>query len=209
MFGRLETPASVNAIAPKATAPTETDGRRRRSADSRARIVAAMLELTRESGLPPGAEQVAARAGVGLRSVFRHFQDMESLYREIGLPIQTELQVWARRPFKGATWQARVLELIARRGAAFESVTPFRRASDVIRHTSPVLQEEHAMMTGALRAILQGLVPKGATDAATFEALELLLSFEAWMRLRREQGLTPAQARKSLQTAVKALIGGG
>ena len=39
----------------------ETDGRRRRSLDSRARIVNAMLELTRESAVAPSAEQVAQR----------------------------------------------------------------------------------------------------------------------------------------------------
>jgi AcrR family transcriptional regulator len=189
--------------------PEETDGRRRRSLDSRARIVAAMLELTRETGAPPSAEQVAARAGVGLRSVFRHFQDMESLYREMAGPIQRELQAWAQRPFKGATWQARVLELIARRGAIFEKVMPLRRASDTIRHISPELQADHAMMTAALRSILKGLIPKGAVEGPVFEALELLLSFEAWIRLRREQNLTPLQAQRVLQKAVAALIDEG
>ena len=185
----------------------ETDGRRRRSADSRARIVAAMLELTRESALAPSAEQVALRAGVGLRTVFRHFQDMDSLYSEIAGPFEAELRAWAERPFKGATWQERVIELIARRSAAFEIVAPLRRASDALRHASPVLQAEHATLTTALRTILRGLVPKDAVDASTFEALDLLLGFEAWSRLRREQNLSPAQARKVLQNAVRALIG--
>jgi hypothetical protein len=30
---------------------------------------------------------VAGRADVGLRTVFRHFQDMDSLYREIGAVV--------------------------------------------------------------------------------------------------------------------------
>jgi AcrR family transcriptional regulator len=185
----------------------ETDGRRRRSLDSRARIVNAMLELTRETAVAPSAEQVAQRAGVGLRTVFRHFQDMDSLYSEIARPFETELRLWARRPFKGETWQDRVIELIARRGAAFETLAPLRRASDAMRHNSAVLQAQHATLTTMLRTILRGLVPKRAVDTATFEALDLLLGYEAWSRLRREQGLSPAQARKTLQTAVRALIG--
>jgi AcrR family transcriptional regulator len=185
----------------------ETDGRRRRSLDSRARIIGAMLELTRETAVAPSAEQVALRAGVGLRTVFRHFQDMESLYSEISGPFEAELRAWAQRPFKGATWQDRVVELIARRSAAFETMAAFRHASDAMRHTSAVLQARHATLTTALRAILRGLIPKHAVDASTFEALDLLLGFEAWSRLRREQQLTPAQARKALQTAVRALIG--
>ncbi|HEX3407706.1 MAG TPA: TetR/AcrR family transcriptional regulator [Caulobacteraceae bacterium] len=187
----------------------ETDGRRRRSLDSRARIVNAMLELTRETAVAPSAEQVAQRAGVGLRTVFRHFQDMDSLYSEIARPFESELRLWAQRPFKGATWQDRVFELIARRGTAFETVAPLRRASDAMRHNSAVLQAQHAVLTTSLRTILRGLIPKGAVDVSTFEALDLLLGYEAWSRLRREQGLSPAQARKTLQTAVKALVGGG
>jgi hypothetical protein len=59
----------------------------------------------------------------------------------------------------------------------------------------------------ALRVILEGVIPKDAVGKPTLEALDLLLSFEAWNRLRREQELSPAQARKALQAAVKALIG--
>ena len=62
-------------------------------------------------------------------------------------------------------------------------------------------------MTTSLRTILRGLVPKDAVDAATFEALDLLLGYEAWSRLRREQACSPSQARKVLQNAVRALIG--
>ena len=62
------------------TPPTEErDGRRLRSQDSRARIVAAMLDLIREGEIAPSAELVASRANVGLRTVFRHFKDMDSL----------------------------------------------------------------------------------------------------------------------------------
>ena len=60
-----------------------TDGRRRRSQRSRDRIVTAMIDLVEAGAITPSAEEVAARAEVGLRSVFRHFRDMESLYREI------------------------------------------------------------------------------------------------------------------------------
>ena len=186
--------------------PEKLDGRRRRSQDSRARIVAAMLDLIRETAVPPGAEQVAQRAGVGLRTVFRHFQDMDSLYNEIQRPFEVELRAWSQRPFKGATWQQRVIELIERRSAAFEVVAPYRYAADAIRATSPILQTQYGVLTTALRSILREVVPKGAVDAAAFEALDLLLGFEAWSRLRRDQHLTPRQARNALEKAVRALI---
>lgn len=62
-----------------ASGPAAKDGRRRRSAQSRDRIVEALLDLVAGVVVTPSAEAVAARAGVGLRTVFRHFRDMESL----------------------------------------------------------------------------------------------------------------------------------
>src|SRR3546814_3782718 len=52
------------------------------------------------SEVTPSAEQVAARADVGLRTVFRHFKDMESLYREMSAVIEREVIPVMRRPFK-------------------------------------------------------------------------------------------------------------
>ena len=66
----------------------ESDGRRRRGQNNRARIVTAMLEIIRTGDMSPSADQVAARADVGLRTVFRHFKDMDSLYSEMSLAIE-------------------------------------------------------------------------------------------------------------------------
>ena len=52
------------------------DGRRQRSARSRAAIIEASFELMQEGVLAPTAQQIAERAGVGIRSFFRHFEDM-------------------------------------------------------------------------------------------------------------------------------------
>ncbi|WP_158595822.1 hypothetical protein [Oleomonas cavernae] len=67
------------------------DGRRQRAVDNRRRIVEAMLALVRAGDVAPGAEAVAAKAGVGLRTVFRLFEDMDSLYREIHSILYAEL----------------------------------------------------------------------------------------------------------------------
>ena len=54
------------------------DGRRQRSRASRAKIIKAFMELMKSGDPSPSAARVAERAGVGLRSVFRHFDDMDS-----------------------------------------------------------------------------------------------------------------------------------
>jgi AcrR family transcriptional regulator len=187
--------------------PAETDGRRRRSQDSRERIVAAMLELIHSGEISPGAEQVAVRAQVGLRTVFRHFNDMDSLYREMSKAIEAELRQIIDKPLDGADWRERLTNLIHRRALAFEKVGPYKRASDVHRHTSPVLQADHIRMVAILREILKAAVsPEIARDPIRFEALEVLMSFEAWNRMRRDQGLTAKRAAAVIEAAAFRLL---
>ena len=55
------------------------DGRRVRREQNVEAVVEAMLDLLGEGQLNPGAAAVAERSGVSLRSVFRYFDDMDSL----------------------------------------------------------------------------------------------------------------------------------
>ena len=57
-----------------------SDGRRQRSERSQTAIIEAALALMEEGTLVPTAQQIADRAGVGIRSFFRHFADMDSLF---------------------------------------------------------------------------------------------------------------------------------
>jgi len=191
-------------IEPEAAA---ADGRRRRSQDSRARIVQAMLDLVREGDISPSAELVATRADVGLRTVFRHFKDLESLYLEMSAVIEGELISLVHTPFKGATWRDRVLELVERRGWAYERIAPFKRASEVLRHNSPTLQADNTKMVEISREILRRqLPPEIAKDRIHFEGIDLLLSFDAWNRLRRDQDLSPKRTTEILQAMISALL---
>ena len=191
-------------IEPEAAA---ADGRRRRSQDSRARIVQAMLDLVREGDISPSAELVATRADVGLRTVFRHFKDLESLYLEMSAVIDGELISLVHTPFKGATWRDRVLELVERRGWAYERIAPFKRASEVLRHNSPTLQADNTKMVEISREILRRqLPPEIAKDRIHFEGIDLLLSFDAWNRLRRDQDLSPKRTTEILQAMISALL---
>jgi AcrR family transcriptional regulator len=193
---------------PPLAKPEVTDGRRRRSLDSRARIVAAVLALIREGELAPSVELVADRAGVGLRTVFRHLSDMESVYREVTDVLEVQIRTLAARPFRNEDWRERVVEMVGRRREGFELLGPFRLASDLRRHASSVLQEDRERLTGVLRLLLLRELPAEGVDATLIEALDLLLSYEAWSRLRREQGLDPAAAQRVLEQAVRAMICG-
>jgi AcrR family transcriptional regulator len=185
-----------------------TDGRRRRSQDSRARVVNAMLDLVRNGDVAPSAERVAARAEVGLRTVFRHFNDMDSLYREMSVAVESELASALATPLKGADWQARLADLIRKRSAVYETITPYKLASNAHRHQSSFLEAAHDRMVTTARAVLVELVPDEVRENEDMLAmLELLLSFESWSRLRQEQGQSAQRAREILEFAVMRLIG--
>ena len=186
--------------------PALLDGRRNRSVATRKKIVNALAELVREGVIAPTAEQVSARAEVGLRTVFRHFDDMETLYREVNTEIDSLLQEAMCAQLKGGTWQEKLQHSVVVRATFFERVTPFYLSTQVHRHESPYLREQLESGAAIHRDMLQRLLPRAlAKHRSRFEALVLILSIDAWLRLRREQGLSMAAAIKVMQTAAVCL----
>jgi AcrR family transcriptional regulator len=196
-------------MAQPTTAKSETvDGRIVRRHNNRRRIVAAMLELVRAGAISPSAEEVAERAGVGLRTVFRHFDDMDSLYREMTEAMRIELQPIVAAPFSSRDWKGRLDEMVDRRSRLFERAMPFKNAADVHRHRSVFLRKDYETMRSAERTALETALPAALrNDTGFFEALDQALSFSTWQHLRRDQKLTQEQARQTVEFSVRALAG--
>lgn len=182
------------------------DGRRVRGADNRRRIVDALLALVQSGVVMPSADEVATEAGVGLRTVFRHFADMESLYREISERMTLEIMPIVQRPFSSNDWRKRLEELVERRSQVFERLLPFKVAGDAHRHGSPFLTTEQSAIVKTLREALRNAIgPKTIDDKLRFEALDLMLSFESWRRLRVDQGLSARDSRAVMLLGAEAL----
>lgn len=193
---------------PASQLPKKQDGRRLRSAASRRRIVEAMRDLIREGTISPRAEEVAARADVGLRSVFRHFDDMESLYREIGDLILVDVAPMLELPPPSGTADEILEEMIERRAKLFERIMPFRVAADMNAHRSPFLADDRARMNTAFRDIMRSALPAAIRkDRVLVDALDAVLSFDFWRRLRVDQRLSISQARRVVEAAAAPLIG--
>ncbi len=184
----------------------QTDGRRTRGVDNRRKIVTALLALVEAGNVDPSAEQVAKEAGVGLRTVFRHFADMDSLHASISELMTAEIQPIVEQPFAATDWRGRLSELIDRRAQIFERLLPFKIAGDAHRHRSPFLTSEHKALVRMQTQALRGVLPaKLADDKSLLGALDLVLSFDAWKRLRHDQGVTARDARSALRFAASAL----
>ena len=165
-----------------------------------------MLDLVAGGAISPSAEEVASRAGVGLRSVFRHFKDMESLFRAMRMRLAEDYELWLV-PFKTSGWRDQLDEVIERRIATFERLLPFMRAAEAHRHRSTIIEDEHARIRTIMRARLEMVVAGAfAADPSAFEALDLLLSPETWQRLRLEQALSAADARRVIERQTALIL---
>ena len=205
MATKPETPA------PPVPAPEEAggDGRHRRGERSRKRIVAAMFRLVRAGEVHPGAAQVAEAAQVSLRTVFRHFDEMDSLYREMTRLMEAEVLPIVGAPFTAPDWRGRLSELVARRSSIYERIMPLKVAAGVRRFQSAYLMADHRRFLALERDGLKDVLPKAVVARAVlFSALEAALGFQSWRRIRQDQGLSPEEAEQVLHFTVARLIDG-
>lgn len=204
----LHRPAAAIAEAMAANSPVQpTDGRRLRAEASRARIVAAMLDLIREGNPAPSAEAVAEGAGVGLRTVFRLFNDMDSLYREMHAMMLARLVPIAAEPVVGENWRERLRNLINRRVRLFEEMMPFQVAADAQRARSTFLNQNHESLVRLQRSMAIALLPDELkADPVLVEMMDLVMSFDSWRRLRLDQKLSLEDAERIIATLVDRVI---
>lgn len=174
-----------------------------------------MLDLLDSGSLRPGAAEIAARAGVSVRTVFRHFDDLDQLF-----VTATEHQ--ARRvgplllsPPPMGTRVERIDGLVSHRANLYERIGPVRRAALRYEPFHPAVQ---AGLVQARRLLRRHLVASFAPElehlppperATTVAALETATSFAAWDNLRVEQHLSVARAGEAVSATVDALLGRG
>lgn len=183
------------------------DGRALRSARSRAAIEAALYALVGEGVVDPTAQEVAARAGVALRSVFRHFSDRESLFASLDARLREEAMPLVRDARPGDPLPVRVHDLINQRAKLFDRIAPYKRSADLQRGRSAFIQGQHLHLVRELRAGLLRWLPELATAPADVrDGVELATSFEAWVRLRNEQRLSRARAVAVVEHLVTTLL---
>ncbi|WP_417476846.1 TetR/AcrR family transcriptional regulator [Maricaulis sp.] len=186
------------------------DGRTRRRSENRDRIVTAFLELIRSGIVSPSAQAVAERAKVSPRTVFRCFQDMESLNREVVIALRDEFLPRAKLDLSTPDRRERLIRLVRNRASMFEDMTPFRLAAEAYRHRSGVLAGDHAFLVAMERERLDSAVnPDGLLDSVTAESLSAVTCFDFWRRLRSDQNLPPEEAARVMLAAALASFDAG
>ncbi len=193
----------------------EPDGRRARREQNRGAVLDALAELYREGVYEPSAAQIAERAGLSSRSLFRYFDDVDDLNRATidqqlarARPL---LAVDARPDDPAAT---KVERLVDARLRLHEAIAPAARAARVCAWRHPVLAEQITSSRSYLRHQVERLfAPELAAmgterAAAAVAAAEVLCSFESSELLRVDQGLSRARAAAALVQALLPVLAG-
>ena len=186
--------STIASIIPTHDTPM-ADGRRERSRSSRARIVSAMLELVGKGDVSPSAARVAEVAGVGLRSVFRHFDDMDALYREMGEAIEARVLPIILQVPVGATWKEKLADIAGRRATVFETILPYRISANLKRFQSTFLMQDYRRMLRLESGTVEAQLPPSVrADFTAVRGLDVILSFQTWRLLRHDQELAVEDA---------------
>src|ERR1700709_1672848 len=98
---------------------TTVEGRVTRGERNRQAIVDALLACYDTGTLRPSVPEVAARAGVSVRSVHNHFADVRALHAEVA-----RRQVERYAPLIGPA--ATIEEFVDQRATVYEAITPVR-----------------------------------------------------------------------------------
>ena len=188
------------------------DGRTARGRRTRSSVVDALLALQEEGDLSPTAQQVAARAGVALRTVFGHFSDMETLWAEAGLRELEKLSHLAVPVDPHLPLADRIEQFCASRGRVLEALLPVMRAARLREPGSPALLRNREMFISiGDREVCDVFGPELDQLEATardqrLAALYLALGGPAWEALRHDRGLSPDEATAVVNQTVAGLL---
>jgi AcrR family transcriptional regulator len=188
------------------------DGRTARALRTREAIVDACIGLVNEGVYKPTAPRIAERAGVSVRSVFQHFDDLESLFamvaeRAVGQlaglfePIDAELPL-----------ADRVRRFASERHALLEAMTPIRRAAAVHAPFSKEIQSRleagHDFLRNEVARVfapeLEG-APAGERQDL-LDVLDTLASWPTWENLRTVNGRSPAASEALLIRMLRSAL---
>ena len=183
------------------------DGRLLRSERSRQLIITAIIELIDEGHLIPTAQQVAHRADVGIRSVFRHFDDMDSIFETANEIIFKDTRPLFEGGDRSGVLDIRVLHAIDKLTSGYSSVKNFMLSGRIRRWNTPIIQKNYTLNQKRLQKELESWVPE-ICDLAKCDrqSAYALASFDFWLRLHEDQQVSQTDCVKLISRQIRQLF---
>ena len=185
----------------------QSDGRRQRSQRSRQKILEAMWALMLGGDMDPSAADIAEKAGVGLRSVFRHFEDMDAIHRELVLLAEEKVTPLLMQPYKAQDWKSQLVELVSRTVDLWDPLRVPHATVEARRFKSDILMDDYKRSRmkelSAVKAVLPADIPDHETVLLSLDAI---LCFSNVRRLREERNLSVQKTKAVMTHMVEAII---
>jgi AcrR family transcriptional regulator len=203
--------AASGAATEATDAPTSGDGRLSRAARTRTAVVDALLTLNAQGQLRPTARDIAAEAGVSLRSVYVHFDDLEALFVESSRR-HTELLASVLPPLLDeGTFAERLDAFLGRRVTIHEFAPGVRRAALLQEPFSPAIQQTMGQGRQALRAevgcaFAPELAAVDGDELPLLRALDVATNAMTWESLRTFARLPVDEATAQVRAMVVAFV---
>jgi AcrR family transcriptional regulator len=209
-------PGALDATMGGGDAPRETDGRRLRRALNREAVVDALLDLYSEGSLRPSTDEIAERAGISPRSLFRYFEDSDDLAGEaVSRQLERVMPLLPLGVAADAPFDDRVAALVDQRLRLFSTLGQAAHVSRLRAPFQPRLAESlvaaRRFLRGQVRSSFAAELVTMADDAAeaALAAADVLTSFESFQLLTGDQGLDMTEARSVLIATLSALLAPG
>ncbi|HEY9555662.1 MAG TPA: TetR/AcrR family transcriptional regulator [Acidimicrobiales bacterium] len=202
------------APAPPTSAPpaAPVDGRTLRSMRTREAIVDATISLIDEGDLRPTAPRVAERAGVSVRSVFQHFDDLESLHAAVAERLVERVAVLVVPIDPAGPLDDRLTRFVHQRVLLLEAVSPIRRAAGVhgpfSTEITARLRDGQEFLRSELERTFEPELDacESADRTEVLDALDAALSWSTWEGLRAGRGRDEAAAERVLRRLASAVL---
>ena len=193
--------------------PRKYDMTRRASAvaQTRRRIIDATRELHTEQGIAATSwDDIAARAGVGVGTVYRHFPSLDELIPVCG---EISMQIVALPDpqgvpslFDGVDAPAERIERLVREAyAIYERGAPEVRVIRKEPEVHPSVAESAEALEASLTALVETTVEPSGITPADRAVIRAMVDLGTWQALR-DQGLGPAEAVDAVSQMLAARI---
>ena len=176
---------------------TKQDGRNLRSINSQKLIVDACIKLFKAGNLEPTAQQVADESGVGIRTVFRQFDEMENLFKSVDAVLSKDYDFEVRYD-PSSSFETRLQSTISHMNAGYEKhkLIMFMTVSKMWKYE--FLRKNYLMYQDLIKSKTEEILPEVLSfDTESRHLFHASLCFAMWTRLQGQK-LNNGQINKAM-----------
>jgi TetR/AcrR family transcriptional regulator of autoinduction and epiphytic fitness len=187
----------------------EVDGRRLRREQNREAVIDALIELFGEGLYQPSSAEIAERASISPRSLFRYFDDVDDLNRAaVERHLNTHRALFEIDIDPEAPTETKIEQFVDARVHLHETVAPAARAARLVAHRREVIDAQLYDTRRFMRTQVHSTFARelDGERAALLPAVDELCSFEAYEFMRNGHRMSRAKATAALTAALTQLL---